>query len=160
MIWEDLNENLILMDLELNNSTEVFETIGGVFIEEGYCRESYVQALIDREKDFPTGINMGTVGIAIPHTDKSHVIKGGVAIGQLKNPVEFYQMGTNDELVQAKLIFMLAVEDPEGHLAFLQRILQVLQDSSVLEKLLEATDKNDILEIIKEKEKEIETLNV
>lgn len=25
-------------------------------------------ALKDREKDFPTGVNMGSIGIAIPHT--------------------------------------------------------------------------------------------
>lgn len=76
MIWEDLNENLIVPDLEAENSEEVFEKLGGLFIAEGYCRDTYVDALKEREKDFPTGINMGTIGIAIPHTDKQHVIKG------------------------------------------------------------------------------------
>lgn len=156
MIWEDLNENLIVLDLDLKNSDEVFKTIGGVLTEEGYCHDSYVQALIDREKDFPTGINMGNFGIAIPHTDRNHVIKGGIAIGQLKNPVDFLQMGTTDEKVEAKLIFMLAVDDPKSHLTFLQRILQVVQDEEVLKKLLEAKTKNEIYEIIRDKEEQIE----
>ena len=86
MIWEDLNENLIVPDLEAKSSDEVFEKLGGLFIAEGYCRDTYVDALKDREKDFPTGVNMGSIGIAIPHTDKQHVIKGGVAIGVLKEP--------------------------------------------------------------------------
>ena len=64
MIWEDLNENLIVPDLEAENSEEVFEKLGGLFIAEGYCRDTYVDALKEREKDFPTGINMGTIGIA------------------------------------------------------------------------------------------------
>jgi len=97
MIWEDLNENLIVPDLEAKSSDEVFEKLGGLFIAEGYCRDTYVDALKDREKDFPTGVNMGSIGIAIPHTDKQHVIKGGVAIGVLKESVHFYQMGTTDE---------------------------------------------------------------
>ena len=92
MIWEDLNENLIVPDLEAKSSDEVFEKLGGLFIAEGYCRDTYVDALKDREKDFPTGVNMGSIGIAIPHTDKQHVIKGGVAIGVLKEPVHFFQM--------------------------------------------------------------------
>lgn len=156
MVWEDLNENLILLDLDLKSSEEVFRTIGGTLTEEGYCKDTYVQALIDREKDFPTGINMGNFGIAIPHTDRGHVIKGGVAIGQLRTPVEFYQMGSMDEEVCAKLIFMLAVDDPKSHLTFLQRILQVVQDGNVLEKLIKAKSKNEIYEIIREKEELLE----
>ena len=35
MIWEDLNENLIVPDLEAENSEEVFEKLGGLFIAEG-----------------------------------------------------------------------------------------------------------------------------
>ena len=31
-------------------------------------------------------------------SDKQHVIKGGVAIGVLKEPVHFYQMGTTDKI--------------------------------------------------------------
>ena len=126
MIWEDLNENLIVPDLEAKSSDEVFEKLGGLFIAEGYCRDTYVDALKDREKDFPTGVNMGSIGIAIPHTDKQHVIKGGVAIGVLKEPVHFYQMGTTDEPVE------------------------VNQD--VLAKIMKTGDKKEIIEIIKEKE--------
>lgn len=98
---------------------------------------------------------MGGVGIAIPHTDKSHVYKGAVAIGILKKPVKFYQMGTTDEVVMARLVFMLAVDDPEEHLVFLQRILQVLQDSNTLKQLTECTKKQDVIHIIKEKEQSL-----
>ena len=50
MIWEDLNENLIVPDLEAKSSDEVFEKLGGLFIAEGYCRDTYVDALKDRER--------------------------------------------------------------------------------------------------------------
>ena len=155
MIWEDLNENLIMPDLKAGSSDEVFQQLGGLLVSEGYCKSSYVQALIEREKDFPTGINMGNMGIAIPHTDREHVIKGAVAIGVLKEPVHFYQMGTNDENVEAKLIFMLAVKDPKEHLVFLQRILMVLQDQEVLKQLIETKNKQEIINIIKEKEEQL-----
>ena len=52
MIWEDLNENLIVPDLEAKSSDEVFEKLGGLFIVEGYCKDTYIDALKDREKDF------------------------------------------------------------------------------------------------------------
>ena len=125
MIWEDLNENLIVPDLEAKSSDEVFEKLGGLFIVEGYCKDTYIDALKDREKDFPTGVNMGSIGIA---------------------------MGTTDEPVEVKLVFMLAVEDPKEHLVFLQRILAVLQDQDVLANIMKTGDKKKIVEIIKEKE--------
>lgn len=155
MIWEDLKEKLIIPDLEAKSSSDVFRKLGGLLISEGFCKDTYVQALIDREKEFPTGINMGAIGIAIPHTDRGHVNKGAVAIGILKEPVRFYQMGFTDVEVNVKIVFMLAVDDPEAHLPFLQRVLQVLQDQAVLEQLKNVKNSQQIIEIVKEKEKEL-----
>ena len=103
MVWEQLKEELIFPKLEASNSKEVFEKVGGKFIEEGFCKDSYVDALVNRESEFPTGIDVDGFGIAIPHTDISHVNKAGIAIATLENPVKFVQMGTDDEEVEAKL---------------------------------------------------------
>lgn len=151
MVWEKLKKELIIPGLEAKNSDEIFEALGGELVKQGYCKESYVQALKDREAEFPTGINMGEKGVAIPHTDVSHVNKKGLAIATLKEPVSFIEMGTDDEYVKAQVIFMLAV-DEKGHLELLQAILGILQDQETLTKLTEAKDAEEIIEIIKEKE--------
>ena len=151
MVWEKLKKELIIPGLEAKNSDEIFEALGGELVKQGYCKESYVQALKDREAEFPTGINMGEKGVAIPHTDVSHVNKKGIAIATLKEPVSFIEMGTDDEYVKAQVIFMLAV-DEKGHLELLQALLGILQDQETLTKLTEAKDAEEIIEIIKEKE--------
>lgn len=151
MVWEKLKAELIIPGLEAKNSDEIFEALGGELVKQGYCKESYVQALKDREAEFPTGINMGEKGVAIPHTDVSHVNKKGIAIATLKEPVSFVEMGTDDEFVNAQVIFMLAV-DEKGHLELLQEILGILQDQETLTKLIEAENAEKIIEIIKEKE--------
>ena len=151
MVWEKLKEELIIPGLEAKSSDDIFEALGGKLVKQGYCKESYVQALKDREAEFPTGINTGEKGVAIPHTDVSHVNKKGIAIATLKQPVEFVEMGTDDEYVNAQVIFMLAV-DEKVHLELLQAILAVLQDQEVLKKLIKAKDAKEIIEIIKEKE--------
>ena len=151
MVWEKLKKELIIPGLEAKNSDEIFEALGGELVKQGYCKESYVQALKDREAEFPTGINMGEKGVAIPHTDVSHVNKKGIAIATLKEPVSFIEMGTEDDYVTGQVIFMLAV-DEKGHLELLQAILGILQDQETLTKLTEAKDAEEIIEIIKEKE--------
>ncbi|MDC7289083.1 PTS sugar transporter subunit IIA [Blautia schinkii] len=153
MIWEELIEPLIAIDLDAESYEDVMEQIGGLLIREGYTKASYTEALIAREKEFPTGLDVDGVGVAIPHTDVSHVNKAGIAIGILRNPVTFIQMGTDDETVEVRLVFMLAVVNPNEHIDQLQRIIAIIQDKDVLNKLLKVKDTNQIIEIIKEKEK-------
>lgn len=152
MIWEELDKSVIVPDLEAESWEDVMKSLGQKLIDEGYTKESYIDALITREKDFPTGLDIDGLGVAIPHTDVSHVNKAGIAIGVLKKPVTFIQMGSDDEEVGVKLVFMLAVTDPNAHIDELQRIIEIIQDKDVLEKLFTVADKDTIIEVIKEKE--------
>ena len=154
MVWERLSKELILPQIEARDSADIFEQAGGKLVSLGYCKDSYVEALKIREKDFPTGVDMGGVGVASPHTDVSHVLKKGIAIATTKKPVTFVQMGTDDETVEVRVIFMLAV-DEKGHLELLQAILGILQDPHVVEKLSNAQNPEEIINIIKEKEKSL-----
>lgn len=152
MIWEELNESLMILGMEADSSDEVFEQLGGVLTHEGYAKDSYVEALKKREREFPTGLDIDGFGVAIPHTDVSHVNKGATGVAVLKKPVTFIQMGTDDEEVEVKLVFMLSVTDPNAHIDELQKILAIIQDTDVLEQLSEAEDTQKIIDIIKEKE--------
>ena len=155
MIWEELDKSVIVPDLEAETWEDVMKSLGQKLIDEGYTKESYIDALLTREKDFPTGLDIDGLGVAIPHTDVSHVNKAGIAIGVLKKPVTFIQMGSDDEEIGVKLVFMLAVTDPNAHIDELQRIIEIIQDKDVLEKLFTVTDKDTIIEVIKEKEKSL-----
>ena len=153
MIWEELRESLIFTNLEAKTYEDVMRAVGQKVTAEGFAKESYVDALISREKDFPTGLDIDGFGVAIPHTDVSHVNKAATAIAILKNPVTFVQMGTDDDYVDAKVIFVLAVDDPKGHLEQLQRIISIIQDKDILEKLTQANEASEIINVIKETEK-------
>ncbi|MDO4554813.1 MAG: PTS sugar transporter subunit IIA [Lachnospiraceae bacterium] len=152
MIWEELDKSLIMTDLDVTCWEDVMKEIGGTLTKEGYTKDSYVDALIAREKEYPTGLDIDGIGVAIPHTDVSHVNKAGIAIGVLKEPVTFVQMGTDDETAKVGVVFMLSVVDPNKHMDHLQRIITIIQDKNVLNQLLEAKETDEIIEIIKEKE--------
>lgn len=155
MIWEELKDSLIFTGLDAASYEDVMRQVGRAFIREGYVKESYIDALIAREQEFPTGLDVDGVGVAIPHTDVSHVKMAGTGIAVLKEPVTFVQMGTDDETVDVRLVFMLAVVNPNEHIDQLQRILAVIQDTKVLKQLLDVKDADQIIEIIKEKEKSL-----
>jgi PTS system galactitol-specific IIA component len=152
MLWEEFKKDMILQNLKLSSKEELFKTLGGVLIKKGFCKESFVSALVKRESENPTGIDMGGFGVAIPHSDPSHVIKDGLAVGVLDAPLSFTAMGTDDEFVDAQIAFVLAITDPESHLDKMQALLRILQDKETLLALKNAKNPEDFIEIIKNKE--------
>lgn len=154
MVWEQLAPERILLGIPAVDQKDVFERIGGTLIREGFCKDSFVDALILREAEHPTGLDMGGFGIAIPHTDTSHVNKDGLAIGVLKTAVPFMTMGTDDEYVDVRVVFTLALTDTNVHLDKMQTLLRVLQDTSVLERIRDAKTAEEIINTIRQKENE------
>ncbi|MCD7888005.1 MAG: PTS sugar transporter subunit IIA [Clostridiales bacterium] len=152
MIWEELNPSLIFTNVEAATSDDVMKFVGGALTREGYTKDSYVNALIEREAEYPTGLDIEGIGVAIPHTPVTHVYKSGTAIAVLSNPVPFVQMGTDDEYTDVRLVFMLSVVDPNQHIDELQQIIAIIQDKDVLERLLAAKTPSEIIDLIKEKE--------
>lgn len=152
MLWQELDKELIFLDLNVRCSDEVMEILGGTLVKTGHCKPGYVEALKKREKEFPTGVDTGMIGIAIPHTAVDHVNTGKIAIARLEKKVPFHQMGNDEEVVDVKLVFMLAVDDPEQHLTKLQSIVAVIQDEDILIKLLNAESEDQMIDAIKEKE--------
>lgn len=154
MIWEELNPALVFTNLKAGHSGEVLEQLGSAFIREGYAKKTYVQALLQREQEYPTGLDVYGYGVAIPHTPVEHVKKAGIGIAILEHPVTFHVMGgEDDETVDVRIVFMLAVVDPAKHIDELQRLLEILQDTRVLEQLQTAKDPEEIIHLIAEKEK-------
>ena len=142
MIWEHLDKKLIKLHQEASSPGEVFEKLGECFIEE-------------REAQFPTGLDINGFGVAIPHTDAMYVLRETEGIMTLKEPVRFTQMGSDDTPVDVKVVFMLAIENPQTHIKKLQQILRIIQDDKVLEKVYLAETQDDVINIIKQKEIEI-----
>jgi PTS system galactitol-specific IIA component len=145
---------MILQDLNPGSRDELFKIMGELLIKKGFCKESFVAALVKRESENPTGIDMGGFGVAIPHSDPSHVIKDGLAAGVLRTPVSFTAMGTDDEFVDARLVIVLAITNAEKHLDKIQALLRVLQSKETLDALIDAASPTEFIEIIKRKEGE------
>ncbi|MFR2775529.1 MAG: PTS sugar transporter subunit IIA [Anaerostipes sp.] len=160
MLWEQTKKDFIYIHPEADNPDQLFEIMGKGMIENGYCRESYIQALKGREAVFPTGIQIGDYGVAIPHTDPEHVKKSAVSFAVLKNPVEFLHMGTNPAekmVVPVKFVIMLAIAG-KGHLEMLQRAIWLIQDMDTLGKMMGASSVEQMVEIIKTKEETYENV--
>ncbi len=152
---EELDSELIFIGLDGENDSDVLTQMGSAFIQLGYGKDSYVTALLEREREYPTGLDLGSGNIcaAIPHTEAEHVIRPGTGIGILKNPVHFHVMGgEEEETVAVRVVFMLAIKDPARQLDRLQSIIGLIQNQKLLRRLAEAGTKEEVLACITEKE--------
>jgi PTS system galactitol-specific IIA component len=143
-----IDETLVKVNLQARDWEGVLREMGTTLFEQGYVRDTYIKGLIDRETEFPTGIATGSIGVAIPHTEASHVIKTTVAVAVLDKSVPFSLMGSEEGSVDVDIVFMLAVNNPDNHLLFLQRLMGIFQKEEVLLGIKNADKPEVIAEIL------------
>ena len=131
----------VVLGMQAQNAEEVIHELGTKLLNAGFVRDSFVEAVIAREKIIPTGLPlMGKYNAAIPHTDVEHVLTSGMAMATLKQPVAFHNMLTPEETVDVRLVFILALDRPGAQVKMLQGIAAVLQDPQLVSVLIDAQD--------------------
>ncbi|MCA1688631.1 MAG: PTS sugar transporter subunit IIA [Actinobacteria bacterium] len=95
--------------------------------------------VLQREAEFPTGLPTPGAAIAIPHTDVEHCIEPAVAVGILRDAVEFEEMGSPGSTLGVKIIFLLSITNPEDHVEWLSRLSSAFQTPQLAHELLETT---------------------
>jgi len=138
------HRELILRQVKAKDAEEAIRKVGKVFFEAGYVKDSYIEAVVAREKKFPTGLQLENIAIAMPHTDPQHVNKAAVCIAQLEKPVTFVHMGEEDIYVEAEMLFMMAIEDPDQQVELLSKVLNVFQTADIV-KAFKNADSEDTL---------------
>ncbi|WP_196594749.1 PTS sugar transporter subunit IIA [Pectinatus sottacetonis] len=138
-----INEKLILLDLVGADKTILLGKMADNLYENKFVKNTFKNAILEREKIFPTGLPTQPYGVAIPHTDIEHVNIPAISIARFKKPVKFIVMGEKDATVLVKLAFMLAMKEKHTQLNMLQKLMAVLQDKDALDFLV--TEQNSRL---------------
>ncbi len=139
-----VTSKLIMLNIDLTEKKDILTKMANNLISQKYVKKSFLQAVLEREREFPTGLPTNEVGVAIPHADISHVLKPGIAVASLKNPVKFDVMGNPEEQIDVKLVFMLAIKDPDLQINILKQLVSIFQDKQILVKLTDFQEKNEL----------------
>lgn len=146
MIKSLLHEELVFLNYEGGDQENLLRKFSQVMFQQGYVKDSYATAIIDREKEFPTGLNTPGIKIAMPHTYPEHVLKSAILVATLQKPVCFHEMGNDKNMVDVQMLFMLAVTDPKGHLNILSKLLSIFSNEAQLSDVYHAKDKKALIE--------------
>ncbi|HHW17294.1 MAG TPA: PTS sugar transporter subunit IIA [Firmicutes bacterium] len=145
----ELDSNLVIGPFEAKDATQALRYIAEHLVRLGYVKETYPDAVISREKEFPTGLPTNGPGVAIPHCDPSHVIKPAIAVATLAHPVPFGLMGGKQATVPVDIIMMLAINDPSTQIDILRQVSLMVQNPRILNSLKSATCQREVIKILK-----------
>lgn len=148
-ITDFLREDFIIEELVSSNKEEVLEEISRTIRrkKQKFQPEAMVKVLLEREKLGSTGIGDS---IAIPHGKLNGLDELIVAFGRSRQGVDFNAVDGKP----VKLFFLLMAPEPSRseHLKVLARISRMLKDLNFRNSLMEAKSRNELFQIIAEKD--------
>ena len=143
-----LNEDLIYRNIDFKTSREIETFLADQLYENGYVKEGYKKALLEREQKFPTGLPSSQPAIAIPHANADLVNKTTLAVATLKEPVEFKNMGNTKEDIPVRIVIMLVIAEPHSQVKMLQKVADIVQNEKLRKEFLQAETKQKLLQLI------------
>lgn len=138
-----LNEQQILLGLSATSKEEAIRFAGTKLVEGGFVKESYVEAMLAREKLVSTYLGEG---VAVPHGTieaKDAVLKTGVVFCQYPNGVRF----GDDEDDIAYLVIGIAARNNE-HIQVVSAITNALDSEEAINTLKSTQDVEQVLALL------------
>ena len=134
-IEQDLFDSSLVFIEDGTDQDTIFKQVSDKLVALGAVKPDFYQHLREREKAYPTGIDMSVVNpdypnVAIPHTEGEFVNVRKVVPIRLKQPVEFANMIDPNQKFNVSFLFMILNNDPEGQANVLAQIMDFLTTSS------------------------------
>lgn len=147
-LQEILNNDLIFTNLEARSKSDALIKMCGNLEKFGFVSDSdeFLKDVMHRETLGSTGIGSY---IAIPHGQSDSVIKSTISIAKLNDEIEWESIDDTG----AKVIILFVVENNNEfskiHLKLLAEVARRLANENVLENLLSANTKDEIIDCFK-----------
>ena len=141
--------------LEADNQEQLFDQVATLLEEKKVVTDTYRSALIEREKMFPTGLDMEFLGkhlpnVAIPHTDTIHNLTENVVVVRLAKPVTFHNMIAPDKEVEVSLLFFIINNSSSSQTNILAQLMDFFTGNGHLEALSKITEPEALFQYISE----------
>lgn len=143
------SEEIIFFNQECNDKQAALKKLADQFQQKELVKESFYQAILDRENNYPTGLSINGIGVAIPHTDAVHVNKSQIGFMSLAKPVVFKDMVDDQHEIEVSVIFMLGLLKSGQQVEMLQKLVALFQDKSLLEEVIACSDRAEFKAIMK-----------
>lgn len=139
-----LTRDVIFLDLQAEDKDSIIQELVDGLLRSGRLsnKEAAINAIHEREKRMSTGMENG---IAIPHGKTDKVESLIVAIGRKIGGVEFNSI--DGKPARIFILTLSPISHTGPHLQFLAEVSKMLRDADSRQKLLEASDPDEVIRI-------------
>lgn len=143
-----LETSNIIIHLEAKTKEEALKIIIDKMYKGGYVKKEYLADVLEREKNYPTGLPTDGIKVAIPHASRENVIKGCIGIGILNRSVEFKNIVDDEDILDVEIIFVLANEDDDIQVSIISNLMDLLSQSNKLEEIKSCKNPKELIELL------------
>lgn len=143
-----LDRELIYLNQAPQDRNALFNKITDVLLAKGIVEESYREALILREQDHPTAMQLETMGVAIPHVDIEHVREERLVVVTCPEGIVFNQAEDPELTMKVNVIFFLLLKGKDAHLEFLMKLISLFQKTAEMNVLLSTTSVEEVMRLL------------
>jgi PTS system galactitol-specific IIA component len=139
---------LVLRGVAAGDAGELFAAVAGELAGREWVAPTFADALAERERQFPTGLDFGRFMAALPHADTEHARRSALAVVLTQAPVEFRAMDNPNRALACRLVIVPVLTDPGKQVPFLSAMTTALQRPGFYEALVDAPDEEAVRELL------------
>lgn len=145
-----VEEKNIFVNMDVDSFEDLIPLISVNLLKSGDVDNNFIEKVLERERNFPTGLPTEPIAVAIPHAYPENVNNNKVAIATLKKPILMREMGGDfNDTLNVSLVFLLAFNDANKHLNILQNIVELIKNQKIVKTIFRG-DKKTILSKVDE----------
>ena len=144
------DEGLAIFHAPVRSARDVIHIGSQLLLDSDDVKPDFEENILRREQDYPTGLEIGQTGVAIPHTDSCFVNKSQIAFISPEKPVAFRHMVDRDRIVQVTLVFLIAMSQPHEQANALSSLVDMLSNQEAAKRLQTCTNMRMLKAILSE----------
>jgi PTS system galactitol-specific IIA component len=144
-----IDENLVELNVVAQEKEEIIHLLSSKLEKSGFVEEGFEQAVIAREKAYPTGLPT-KIPVALCHVEAEYVKRTTMSLAVLSNSVQFHDMGDPENVLDVEIVFLLTILDPKQQVIYLRRLMELFKDDTLL-NLKAASSKQEVVSILLKK---------
>ncbi len=148
MVRLHIDESLVLFVDNTDDYRVVERVMAGTLQKGGFTKEGYAQAVLTRESQYPTALEVGEFNVAIPHCDAKHTISDAACVAILPQGIAWPRMDDPDEECMVRMAIMLAFTNPHDQIELLQKVIAFIQNQTLVEQLVSGMSAAEIARIV------------
>lgn len=148
MLKDYVKEELVFLNLAVSDRAELFKKLSTLFLDKGYVNEGFYDFIVEREENYPTGLDLETHTVAIPHGNPEFIKQSFISVVTLTQPIKMKKMENADEEIEVDLFFVLGLNDGTQHLQILKQVIGLIQQEEFVQAIKETQTTEEVMEKI------------